>query len=66
MTPDDELTTQQLRDIFAERAEEEAERADEAEETGEVAGFQAHARRSDKAAYLKEKLEEQAEADEDA
>ena len=60
MTPDDELTTQQLRDIFAERADAESEQAEVAEEDE---GVRAHARRAEKAAYLKEKLEEKADSE---
>ena len=60
MTPDDEPTTQQLRDIFAERAEAESEQAEVAEEDE---GVRAHARRAEKAAYLKEKLEEKADSE---
>ena len=59
MTPD-EPTTEQLRAEFAARAEDEAARAEEA---GEPAERRAHARRADKAAYLEEKLAEQADAD---
>ena len=60
MSPE-EHTTEQLREAFSERADEEAERAESAEEEAEQ---RTHARRSDKAAYLKDKLDEQAEADE--
>jgi hypothetical protein len=59
MTPD-EPTTQELRALFAERAGHEAERADEATDEPER---RTHARRSEKAAYLKEKLAEQAESE---
>jgi hypothetical protein len=61
MTPD-EPTTQELRSIFAERASEEAERAEEADGEPER---RTHARRSEKAAYLEEKLTEQAESESD-
>jgi len=56
----DEHDTERLRAVFAERAEEEAEAADEADEP---AAERTHGRRADKAAYLKDKLAEQAEAD---
>jgi hypothetical protein len=59
MTPD-EPTTQELRAIFSERADEESERAKEA--AGEPER-RTHARRSEKAAYLEEKLTEQAESE---
>jgi hypothetical protein len=57
--PPEEPTTQELRSIFAERESEEAERAGGAEGEPER---RTHARRSEKAAYLKEKLNEQAES----
>jgi len=60
MSPE-EHTTEELRAVFAERAGDEADRADAADEEAER---RTHARRSDKAAYLKDKLAEQAEADE--
>jgi hypothetical protein len=59
MTPD-EPTTEQLRTIFAERADEEADRAGDA--TGEPER-RTHERRAEKASYLKEKLTEQAESE---
>ncbi|HEY3019485.1 MAG TPA: hypothetical protein VGJ32_04790 [Solirubrobacteraceae bacterium] len=59
MVPD-EPTTERLREAFAERADEEAARADDAEEP---AARRTHARRADKAAYLEDKLSEQADAD---
>jgi hypothetical protein len=59
MSPE-EPTTEQLRAIFAERAGEEAERAEDASEDE---AQRAHARRAEKASYLEEKLAEQAEAD---
>jgi hypothetical protein len=62
MTPD-EPKTEQLRAIFSERAEDEAERADDAEGEPER---RTHARRSDKAAYLKEKLDERAASEAEA
>jgi hypothetical protein len=60
MSPE-EHTTEELRAVFAEREDDEAARAETAEEEAER---RTHARRSDKAAYLKDKLAEQAEADE--
>jgi hypothetical protein len=59
MSPD-EPTTQELRTVFAERASEEAERAEHAQGEPER---RTHARRSDKAAYLEEKLAEKAESE---
>ena len=58
MTP--EPDTERLRAVFAERADQEAEAAEEAPEE---AAQRAHARRAQKASYLEEKLAEQAEAD---
>jgi len=58
MTPEPE--PERLREIFAERAEEEAERAEEAPEEDAA---RTHARRAEKSAYLEEKLADQAEAD---
>jgi hypothetical protein len=60
--PEPDPTTEQLRAVFAERAESEAERADDAEQPAEE---RTHARRADKAEYLKDKLREQSEADRD-
>ena len=59
MSPE-EPTTEQLRAIFSERAEREAEQADVAADDAER---RAHARRSEKAEYLKEKLAEQEESE---
>jgi hypothetical protein len=59
MTPD-EPTTQELRAIFSERANDEADRAGEASDEPER---RTHERRADKAEYLKEKLTEQAESE---
>ena len=56
----DEPTTQELKTIFAERAAEEAERADDA--AGEPER-RTHARRFEKASYLEEKLAEKAESE---
>ena len=61
MTPD-ESDTQRLRAIFSDRAEEEAEAADEATEEHEA---HTHERRSERAEYLKDKLAEQAESQQD-
>jgi hypothetical protein len=61
MTPD-EPTTEQLRTIFSERADEEADRADDA--SGEPER-RTHERRAEKAEYLREKLTEQAESEDD-
>jgi hypothetical protein len=59
----DQQESERLRRLQALRAEEEAKMADEAPEEDERA---MHERRSDKASYLKEKLEEQVESqDED-
>ena len=58
MTPEED--PERLREIFAERADEEAERAEGAPEP---AAQRAHSRRAQKAHYLEEKLAEQAEAD---
>ncbi len=52
-------TTEQLRAVQADREEAERERAHEA---GTPDERRAHARRAEKAAYLAEKLDEQAEA----
>jgi len=61
VTPtEDEPTTQQLRAVQAHREVEERERAEEAPtDTEQLAAV----RRADKAAYLKEKLEEKAESE---
>ena len=55
----DEPTTEELRALQRVRREEEAERAEHAESPAEE---RTHGRRADKAAYLAEKLDEQAEA----
>ncbi len=55
--------TEELRIVQDERARTEARHAEEAELPAEE---RAAKRRSDKAAYLREKLEEQQAADEDA
>jgi len=57
----DEPTTQQLRAVQADREVDERERAEQAPtDTEQLAAV----RRADKAAYLKEKLEEKAESEE--
>lgn len=57
---DDEPTTQQLRAVQSEREQEERERAEHAAtDTEELAAV----RRADKAEYLKDKLDEQAESE---
>lgn len=61
MSPE-EPTTQELRALFSERAESEAERAETAEE--EAARLAAE-RRSQKASYLEDKLAEQEESERD-
>ena len=56
---DDQPTTEELKAVQVEKlAEEEAK----ARESADPAEQRAHARRADKAAYLAEKLDEQAEA----
>jgi hypothetical protein len=58
---EDEPTTQQLRAVQADREVQERERAEQAPtDTEQLAAV----RRADKAAYLKEKLEEKAESEE--
>jgi hypothetical protein len=59
MSADDDPTTEELRAVQADREERERERAAEAEEPAEE---RAATRRAEKAAYLREKLEDQAEA----
>jgi hypothetical protein len=55
----DDPTTQQLRAVQAEREQQERERAEQAPtDTEQLAAV----RRADKAAYLKDKLDEQAES----
>ena len=63
MSDDDTPTTQELRLDQIERERVERERAAAADQEAEE---RAAERRADKAAYLREKLEEQAEADERA
>jgi hypothetical protein len=62
MPDDDDPTTEQLRAVQARRADREAAEADEADRPEEE---RAHQRRSDKAAYLRDKLAEQAESERD-
>jgi len=55
----DEETTQQLRAVQSKREQDERERAEQAPtDTEQLAAV----RRADKAAYLKDKLDEQAES----
>jgi hypothetical protein len=56
----EEPTTEQLRALQDERAAREEDQADEAERPAEE---RAHRRRADKAAYLRDKLVEQAESE---
>jgi hypothetical protein len=59
-TRDDDPTTEQLRAVQAAREAQERELADEAPtDTEQLAAV----RRADKAAYLKEKLDDQAESE---
>ena len=62
MGEDVEQSTEELRAVQDERARTEAEQATESHDLEEM---RTHQRRSDKAAYLREKLDEQAAADED-
>jgi hypothetical protein len=58
-SPPEEPTTQQLRAVQSDREAEERQRAEHAStDTEQLAAV----RRADKAAYLKEKLDEQAES----
>ena len=60
-SPQDDPTTEQLRAVQSAREQEERERAEQAPtDTEQLAAV----RRADKAGYLKEKLEEQAESEE--
>ena len=56
---EDDPSTEELRAIQADRERDERERAEEAVEPAEA---RAAERRADKAAYLRQKLDEQAEA----
>jgi hypothetical protein len=58
----EEPDTEQLRAVQAERAVTESHRAVEADEAGDAEEQRAHARRADKAAYLRDRLAEQAES----
>lgn len=58
--PEDDPTTEQLRAVQSEREREERERAEQAPtDTEQLAAV----RRADKAAYLKDKLDEQADSE---
>jgi hypothetical protein len=59
----DQQESERLRRLQALRAEEEAKMADQADDEDERA---MHERRSDKASYLEEKLEEQKDAPDEA
>jgi hypothetical protein len=59
MSDDDQPTTEELRALQVDRRKEEGDRAEDAELPAEE---RTHGRRADKAAYLAEKLDEQAEA----
>ena len=59
MTAGEDPTTEELRALQADREEAERERAAEAVEPAEA---KAAERRAEKAAYLRDKLEDQAEA----
>jgi hypothetical protein len=59
----DQEESERLRRLQALRAEEEAKMADQADDEDERA---MHERRSDKASYLEEKLEEQKDAPDEA
>ena len=59
---DDQPTTQELKAIQVQRLDAERDAVEGAEEVGDDAAERAHGRRADKAAYLAEKLDEQAEA----
>ncbi len=60
--PDDFPTTEELKAFQTERSETEKTGAMEAIEEGDDAANRAHGRRAEKAEYLAEKLERQAEA----
>ena len=62
MHPEDEPTTQELKAVQAERAATEARRASVADEPAEA---RAAERRSDKAAYLRDRLAEAERAESD-
>jgi hypothetical protein len=56
---DDQPTTEELRALQTDREQEERERAETAERPAEE---RTHGRRADKAAYLRDKLDDQADA----
>ena len=59
-TPEDEPTTEQLRVVQSDREQEERARAEQATtDTEQLAAI----RRADKAEYLKDKLDEQADSE---
>jgi hypothetical protein len=59
---DDELTTQEMQAVQSERAQREGDEAEHAERPEEEL---AHRRRADKAGYLRDKLADQAESQEE-
>ena len=59
----DDPSTEELRTVQEQRERDERERAAQAEQTGEIPAVRAHEARADRAAYLREKLEEQAESE---
>ena len=61
----DDPSTEELRTVQAQRELDERERAQQAEQTGEIPAVHAHERRADRAAYLREKLDEQAESEDE-
>ena len=63
--PGDDPSTEELRTVQAERERAEREQADRAEQTGEIPAVRAHERRADRAAYLRKKLDEQAESEQE-
>jgi hypothetical protein len=62
MSSDDFPTTEELKAVQVERSETEKTDAMEAIDVGDDAANRAHGRRAEKADYLAEKLDEQAEA----
>jgi hypothetical protein len=60
--PDDDTRSLALKELQQERVREEARSAEAAEQPADE---RAHRRRADKAAYLRDKLDEAAEADRD-
>ena len=63
MTDESDPKTEELRTAQEERVREERRQADESPTEDEA---EQHARRADKAAYLREKLEERADSERDA